>query len=128
MIVANDAHGKNHGLLHLPGGVCRLAPLYDTASWLPYTDVPAPDIHLAMALGDGYQVGVGARIDDWRDTAQTLGADPDWAAAEVERIARETPARLTAEIDNLPTPLRASGTPTRLLSAITLRSQAILAG
>ncbi|WP_419837116.1 HipA domain-containing protein [Candidatus Poriferisodalis sp.] len=128
VIVANDAHGKNHALLHLPGGVCRLAPLYDTASWLPYTDVPAPDIHLAMALGDGYQVGVGARIDDWRDAAQTLGADPDWAVAEVERIARETPARLTAEIDNLPTPLRASGTPTRLLSAITLRSQAILAG
>ena len=127
VIVANDAHGKNHALLHLPGGVCRLAPLYDTASWLPYTDVPAPEVHLAMSLGDGYEVGAGARIDDWRDAAQTLGADPDWAAAEVVRIAREAPARLTAEIDNLPAPLRASGAPTRLLDAIAQRSQTILA-
>lgn len=126
LIVANDAHGKNHALLHLPGGVCRLAPLYDTASWLPYTDVPAHDVHLAMALSDGYQVGVGARIDAWRDTAQALGADPDRAAAEVMRIAREAPAVLTAEIDKLPAALRASGAPTRLLDAIAQRSHAIL--
>ncbi|MDE0499224.1 MAG: HipA domain-containing protein [Acidimicrobiaceae bacterium] len=127
VIVANDAHAKNHALVHLPGGVCRLAPLYDTASWLPYTDVPAHDVHLAMTLGDSYQVGTGARIDDWRDTARTLGADPDWAATEVTRIAREAPGQLIAEIDKLPAPLRASGTPTRLLDAITHRSQAILA-
>ena len=126
VIVANDAHAKNHGLLHLPGGVCRLAPLYDTASWLPYTDVPAHRIHLAMTLGGGYQAGNGARIHDWRDAALTLGADPDWAAAEVIRIARETPARLAAEIDKLPAPLRASGSPARLLDAIAQRSQAIL--
>lgn len=127
VIVANDAHAKNHALVHLPGGVCRLAPLYDTASWLPYTDVPAHDVHLAMTLGDGYQVGTGARIDDWRDAAHTLGADPQWAAAEVTRIAREAPAQLIAEIDKLPAPLRASGAPTRLLDAIAQRSQAILA-
>ena len=127
LIVANDAHGKNHALLHLPGGVCRLAPLYDTASWLPYTDVPARDVHLAMALGDGYHVGVGTRIDDWRDAAHALGADPAWAGAEVMRIAREAPARLTAEIDKLPAALRASGAPTRLLDAVAQRSQAVVA-
>lgn len=127
VIVANDAHAKNHALVHLPGGVCRLAPLYDTASWLPYTDVAPHDVHLAMTLGAGYQVGTGARIDDWRDTARTLGADPDWAAAEVMRIARETPQRLTAEIDTLPVAMRASGTPSRLLNAITQRSHTILA-
>ncbi len=126
VIVANDAHGKNHAVLHFPGGMCRLAPLYDTASWLPYTDVSAHDVHLAMSLGGGYQVGVGARIDDWRDAARTLGADPDWAAAEVVRIARETPAVLTAEIDKLPAALRASGAPTRLLDAVLQRSRAIL--
>lgn len=126
LIVANDAHAKNHALLHLPGGVCRLAPLYDTASWLPYTDVAAHDVHLAMALGDGYQVGAGARIDDWRDTAQALSADPDRAAAEVVRIAGEAPAALTAEIDKLPSALRASGAPTRLLAAIAQRSHAVL--
>ncbi len=127
VIVANDAHAKNHAVLHLPGGECRLAPLYDTASWLPYTEVPAHDVHLAMALGDGYEVGAGARIDAWRDTAQTLGADPDWAAAEVTRIAAETPAVLMAEIDKLPAALRASGAPTRLLDAVAQRSHAILA-
>ncbi len=127
VIVANDAHAKNHALVHLPGGVCRLAPLYDTASWLPYTDVPAHDVHLAMTLGADYQVGTGARIDDWRDTAQALGADPDWAAAEVMRIARETPALLAAAIDTLPAAMRASGAPSRLLDAITQRSHTILA-
>lgn len=127
VIVANDAHAKNHAVLHLPGGECRLAPLYDTASWLPYTEVPARDVHLAMALGDGYEVGLGARVDAWRDTAQTLGADPDWAAAEVARIAAETPAVLLAEIDKLPAALRASGAPTRLLDAVAQRSHAILA-
>lgn len=126
VIVANDAHAKNHAVLHLPGGECRLAPLYDTASWLPYTDVPAHDVHLAMALGDSYQAGTGARIDAWRDTAKTLGADPDWAVAEVARIAAQTPAVLMAEIDKLPAALRASGAPTRLLDAVTQRSHAIL--
>ena len=126
LIVANDAHGKNHALLHLPGGVCRLAPLYDTASWLPYTDVPAHDVHLAMALGDGYHVGVGARIDVWRDAAHALGADPAWAGAEVVRIAREAPARLMAEIDKLPAALRATGAPTRVLDAVAQRSHAVL--
>lgn len=127
VIVANDAHAKNHAVLHLPGGECRLAPLYDTASWLPYTEVPAHDVHLAMTLGDGYEVGLGARVDAWRDTAQTLGADPDWAAAEVARIAAETPAVLMTEIDKLPAALRASGAPTRLLDAVAQRSHAILA-
>ena len=79
-----------------------------------------------MALGDGYQAGAGARADAWRDTATTLGADPDWAAAEVARIAARTPAVLMAEIDKLPAALRASGTPTRLLDALTQRSHAIL--
>ncbi|WP_419922573.1 HipA domain-containing protein [Candidatus Poriferisodalis sp.] len=122
VIVANDAHGKNHALLHLPGGACRLAPLYDVASWLPYTDVPARDVHLAMALGGGYDVGVGARTDDWRAMAHEIGADPEWAVAEVMRIAREAPAHLLAEIDELPPAVRSSGAPTRLLDAVARRS------
>ncbi len=91
--------------------------MYDTASWLPYTHLPAAEVHLSTTLGGGYQVGVGVRIDDWRDTAGTLGADHDWAAAEVMRIARETPARLAEQIDALPAPLRSAATPTRLLNA-----------
>ena len=105
---ARTLRGRGCAQLRLPGGVCQLAPLYDTASWLPYTDVAAHDVHLAMTLGASYQLGAGTRIDDRRDTAQALGADPDWAAAEVMRIARETPARLIAEIDTLPAAMRAS--------------------
>ena len=121
VIVANDAHGKNHALWHLPGGVCRLAPLYDTASWLPYTGLPAHEVNLAMALGDGYQVGTGARVADWRDLARSLGVDSDWASHEVARI-----ARMLDRIDELPTPLRGSGLPSRLLDAVTARSGEIL--
>ena len=121
-IDANDAHGKNHALLHLPGGACRLAPLYDVASWLPHTDVPARHVHLATALGGGYDVGVGARTDDWRAMAHEIGADPEWAVAEVMRIAREAPAHLLAEIDQLPPAVRSSGAPTRLLNAVARRS------
>lgn len=106
----------------------------------PSTLEPIADADLAAALRD---LSEGARFSGWRMDAlatfslagtmpklalRRLGGQWHWAAAEVERIARETPARLTAEIDELPTPLRASGAPTRLLNAITLRSQAILAG
>ena len=127
VIVANDAHAKNHAILHLPGGVCRLAPLYDTASWLPYTDVPAPDIHLAMTLGNGFHVGQGTRLDDWRSTARSFSLDPAWAADEVMRLVRETPAHLLAEVDNLPPPARASGAATRLLQTITHRCHTLTA-
>ncbi|WP_419944357.1 HipA domain-containing protein [Candidatus Poriferisodalis sp.] len=126
-IVANDAHAKNHALLHLPGAVCRLAPMYDTASWLPYTDVAASEVHLAMALGDGYHVGEGARIDDWQQFARATGVDPQWAASEVLRIARDTPAHLQAEMDALGAAARSSGTATRLLAAIIRRSESVLA-
>lgn len=126
VIVANDAHAKNHAVLHLPGSVCRLAPLYDVASWLPYTDVPAAEIHLAMTLSEGFEVGDGARLDDWRHLARTFRLSPDWAAEEVIRLARETPAHLLDEIDSLPAAARTSGTTTRLLSAITQRCQTIV--
>ena len=127
LIVANDAHAKNHALLHLPGAVCRLAPMYDTESWLPYTDVAASEIDLAMSLGDGYQAGDGARIADWQQLARDFGMDAHWAAAEVQRIALHTPAHLEAAIDALGEAVRSSGMPARLLDAVVLRSESVLA-
>ncbi|WP_323671225.1 HipA domain-containing protein [Candidatus Poriferisodalis multihospitum] len=127
LIVANDAHAKNHALLHLPGAVCRLAPMYGTESWLPYTGVAASEIDLAMSLGDGYQAGDGARIDDWQQLAREFGMDSQWAAAEVLRIAQHTPAHLEAAIDALGAAARSSDMPTRLLDAVVLRSESVLA-
>ncbi|WP_420625155.1 HipA domain-containing protein [Candidatus Poriferisodalis sp.] len=127
VIVANDAHAKNHALLHLPGAVCRLAPLYDTASWLPYTDLPAADIHLAMSLGGRFEAGHGDRSEDWRHFARDIGVDARWAAEQIQRIAANTPACLQAEIDALSPDDRSSGITTRLLAAITQRCDSITA-
>ena len=121
VIVANDAHAKNHALMHLPGAHCRLAPLYDTASWLPYTSLRASEVHLAMSLGGRFPAGHGARHDDWRRLAHDFGLDPEWAVEQVHRIATDTPAHLLAEIDSLPAHSRATGLASHLLTAITQR-------
>jgi len=50
LIYGSDAHGKNYSLLFEPGTPwqVRLAPLYDVASYLPYTGDRPQDVRMPM--------------------------------------------------------------------------------
>ena len=54
LIVGPDAHAKNYSLL-IADSVIRLAPLYDIASALPYSDVHVKKRRLAMKIGSSYR-------------------------------------------------------------------------
>lgn len=56
VIAGTDAHAKNYSLMHLPGGWTQLAPLYDLASILPYSDPHPTKAKLAMKIGGKYHV------------------------------------------------------------------------
>jgi serine/threonine-protein kinase HipA len=53
VIGGSDAHAKNYGLLLSARGRFRLAPLYDIASWLPYSKNRKED-RLAMSVDGHY--------------------------------------------------------------------------
>ena len=84
VIGGSDAHGKNYGLLLGVGGRFRLAPLYDIASWLPYSTNKKQD-KLAMSV-DGK-----TRFDQilprhWEAEARKANYDPDRAVAHVRDL------------------------------------------
>lgn len=98
IIGGTDAHAKNYSLL-LSGGQVRLAPLYDLASALPYDDLYAPKLRMAMKIGGQYRVeGVAAR--HWTRFSEANGLDPDETVAQVRALAARVPeafARVAAD-------------------------------
>jgi len=63
VLASTDAHAKNYAILHAPGGGVRLAPFYDVASFLPYSDSRLHEIKLAMRIGQEYLARRIARSD-----------------------------------------------------------------
>jgi len=100
---STDGHAKNYGLL-LPGsGIVRLAPLYDTASWLPYSGgQPARNIRLAMKIGKDYRLSSGDRASGMRRTADRLGLDPASVAERAAELAAAVPEALDGALAALP--------------------------
>ena len=89
VIAGTDAHAKNYGLLLAAGGRYRLAPLYDIASWLPYSKDKRAD-RLAMSVGKQYF------LEDicprhWEDEARKCGYGPDRALAHVRDVVARLP-------------------------------------
>lgn len=89
IIGGSDAHAKNYGLLLTAGGRFRLAPLYDIASWLPYSTNKKQD-KLAMSVGGKY------RFDQimprhWESEARKSNYDPDRALAHVRDLLATVP-------------------------------------
>ncbi len=68
VLAATDAHAKNYAILHAPGGGIRLAPFYDVASFLPYSDSRLHEIRLAMRIGREHLARKIARAD-WVELA-----------------------------------------------------------
>jgi serine/threonine-protein kinase HipA len=89
VIGGTDAHAKNYGLLLSAGGRYRLAPLYDIASWLPYSKDRHVD-RLAMAV-DGYYHFDKILPRHWEDEAKKCGYSPDRALAQIRDLIARVP-------------------------------------
>jgi serine/threonine-protein kinase HipA len=95
VIRGTDAHGKNYGLLLSAEGRYRLAPLYDIASWLPYSQNRRDD-RLAMSV-DGYYHFDRIFPRHWEGEARKSGYDPHRALAHI----RDLLARVPEEAETL---------------------------
>jgi serine/threonine-protein kinase HipA len=74
VIGASDAHAKNYSILLTSGGLFRLAPLYDIASWLPYAQ-RRRDSKLAMSVGGHYEYDA-LLPRHWEVSARKCSYDP----------------------------------------------------
>lgn len=100
LIAGTDAHAKNYSLLHEPGGLPRLAPLYDLASALPYPGLEPRRIKLAMKVGREYRLW-SVKRRQWIDLAEELGIDADATIARAIELAGLVAARAPALCDEL---------------------------
>jgi serine/threonine-protein kinase HipA len=89
LIAGTDAHAKNYGVLIAPGRV-RLAPLYDTASVLPYPRFDVNRIKLAMKIGERYRM-CEIRRGDWLKAAEQLQLDSDSLLERITHMAEAIP-------------------------------------
>ena len=103
VIAGTDAHAKNYGLLLAAGGRYRLAPLYDIASWLPYSKDKRQD-RLAMSVDRKYFI-VEIHPSHWEDEARKCGYGADRMLAHI----RDIIARLPDEAATLVTACRSEG-------------------
>ena len=110
--VRGEAHAKNYSLLISKDGRYRPAPLYDIASWLPYSTTAGRD-KLAMSI-DG-----NSRFDEimprhWQETAKRCGFDQDLMLA----IIRDLIARLPDNVSTQLADCREEGIATSELEAL----------
>ena len=104
LIVGNDAHAKNYGLL-LSGRHSRLAPLYDACSWIPYrrADQEIADLSIAMTIGTAYEVADADQPAAILETAENLSLPPVAVAERFEELASLMPDAMEAAVRSLPT-------------------------
>ena len=121
---STDGHAKNYGLL-LPGsGIVRLAPLYDTASWLPYSaGRPTRNIRLAMKIGKDYRLSSADRESALRRTADRLGLGRAAVAERAAELAAAVPGALAGAVAALPAAMRGSPQVASLETAMSARSR-----
>lgn len=103
LIVGNDAHAKNYGLL-LQGRDRYLAPLYDACSWMPYR-LPAEKIsalRTAMKIGSNYRISSADQPTAMLHTADRLGLPADGLAARFGELASLLPDALDRTVASLP--------------------------
>ena len=92
LIYGSDAHGKNYSLLFEPGTPwqVRLAPLYDVASYLPYTGNRPQDVRMPMQIG-GHRVYGQILPRHLERTARRCGYPPEDAVRQVVEMAEALP-------------------------------------
>jgi serine/threonine-protein kinase HipA len=93
-IAGTDAHAKNFSLL-LSGRRVRLAPLYDTASILPYDGFDMHKVKFAMKIGGEYQLSqIGLR--QWQKFAREARVEADELIARLAAMAKQLPDEVNA--------------------------------
>lgn len=88
-----DAHAKNYSHLMQPGGLIRLAPLYDVVSLLPYAESRGPRAKLAMSIGGEYRMRFIERRH-WERLADGIGSDRDALVELVTEVVERIPDTL----------------------------------
>lgn len=94
-IGGTDAHAKNYSHLMQPGGLIRLAPLYDVVSLLPYAESRGPRTKLAMSIGGEYRMRFIERRH-WERLADSIGADRSALVEIVADVVERIPDTLRA--------------------------------
>ena len=90
LVAGTDGHSKNYSVLIGAGGNVRLAPLYDLASILPYTDMNLPKAKLAMKIGGEYLLrNIG--LYRWGKMAAELRLQPNTLIQRVDGFAQQLP-------------------------------------
>ncbi|MEO5589495.1 MAG: type II toxin-antitoxin system HipA family toxin [Gemmatimonadaceae bacterium] len=85
IIGATNAHARNFSVLVGPRSV-RLAPLYDIVSVLPYPELAAGKIRMAMKVGGEYVIErIGSR--QWKKVARSLSLDETALLDRVRELA-----------------------------------------
>jgi serine/threonine-protein kinase HipA len=79
---------KNYALLIGAEGRVRLAPLYDLASVLPYSQIDLQRVKLSMKLGGEYRFRY-VHSRHWRKQAEELKVAPDELVARVSAVAKQ---------------------------------------
>lgn len=134
LAASTDGHAKNYGLL-LPGaGIVRLAPLYDTASWLPYRrGRPTRTVRLSMKIGEDYRLQSADRVSALRRTAERLNLPPLVVAERAEALAAAVPEAVDGAMAALPSEfvdyreveVLAEGLRSRSRSCLSIAAQAL---
>ena len=103
LIVGNDAHAKNYGLL-LRGGARRLAPLYDACSWIPCRmgAEKIRNLRTGMKIGRNYRISSADQPTAMTHTAERLGLEALATAERFQELAGLLPDALTATVEALP--------------------------
>jgi serine/threonine-protein kinase HipA len=83
IIAGPDAHAKNYSVL-LAGRQVALAPFYDVASALPYTDLHPRKLRLAMKFGSGYLMDPPS--PPWERLAKDVGLSEDEVRTVASRL------------------------------------------
>jgi len=119
LVAGTDAHAKNYSILIGAGGRVRLAPLYDLASVLPYSEFDPLKLKLAMKLVGKYRLrDITAR--SWEKLSDELHLDKQ----EIARRVSEMAGRLPHEAQTVRKLLKESGIKHRVLDRLTDRLSA----
>lgn len=123
LIAGTDAHAKNYSVLIGAGGVIRLAPLYDVASFLPYAGHGLRKLKLAMKIGGKYRLSeIGAH--QWSTLADELGRDSEAVRAAVARMSSALPDHASTVLERARKERLARGIVPALADAIQKRARA----
>ena len=103
LIVGNDAHSKNYGML-LRGGARRLAPLYDACSWIPYrlSGEKISQLRTGMKIGSNYRISSADQGTAMLHTADRLGLPAVATAQRFQQLASLLPDAVAATVEALP--------------------------